>query len=53
MEAAVKSYRQALLIRPDFPEATCNLLHTLQVLSNLILLFQICDVFSLDFYGNC
>lgn len=31
VEAAVKSYKQALLLRPDFPEATCNLLHTLQV----------------------
>lgn len=31
VEAAIKSYRQALLLRPDFPEATCNLLHTLQV----------------------
>nr|GEW86033.1 probable UDP-N-acetylglucosamine--peptide N-acetylglucosaminyltransferase SEC [Tanacetum cinerariifolium] len=30
VEAAIKSYRQALAIRPDFPEATCNLLHTLQ-----------------------
>ncbi|TYI57459.1 hypothetical protein E1A91_D11G282600v1 [Gossypium mustelinum] len=30
VEAAVKSYKQALLLRPDFPEATCNLLHTLQ-----------------------
>lgn len=31
MEAAITSYKQALLLRPDFPEATCNLLHTLQV----------------------
>ena len=31
VEAAIKSYKQALLLRPDFPEATCNLLHTLQV----------------------
>ncbi|KAG9454335.1 hypothetical protein H6P81_007239 [Aristolochia fimbriata] len=30
VEAAIKSYTQALLLRPDFPEATCNLLHTLQ-----------------------
>ncbi|CAN0903308.1 Probable UDP-N-acetylglucosamine--peptide N-acetylglucosaminyltransferase SEC [Linum grandiflorum] len=30
VEAAVKCYRQSLLLRPDFPEATCNLLHTLQ-----------------------
>ncbi|CAN1729688.1 Probable UDP-N-acetylglucosamine--peptide N-acetylglucosaminyltransferase SEC [Linum perenne] len=30
VEAAVKSYSQALVLRPDFPEATCNLLHTLQ-----------------------
>lgn len=32
VEAAIKSYRQALVLRPDFPEATCNLLHTLQVI---------------------
>lgn len=31
VEAAIKSYKQALSLRPDFPEATCNLLHTLQV----------------------
>ena len=31
VEAAIKSYKQALFLRPDFPEATCNLLHTLQV----------------------
>lgn len=31
VEAAITSYKQALLLRPDFPEATCNLLHTLQV----------------------
>lgn len=31
VEAAIKSYKQALLLRADFPEATCNLLHTLQV----------------------
>ncbi|CAN0892128.1 Probable UDP-N-acetylglucosamine--peptide N-acetylglucosaminyltransferase SEC [Linum grandiflorum] len=30
VEAAVKNYRQALVLRPDFPEATCNLVHTLQ-----------------------
>ncbi|KAJ4946666.1 hypothetical protein NE237_005541 [Protea cynaroides] len=30
VELAIKSYKQALLLRPDFPEATCNLLHTLQ-----------------------
>lgn len=35
VDAAIKSYKQALLLRPDFPEATCNLLHTLQVLSEL------------------
>lgn len=34
VEAAIKSYKQALALRPDFPEATCNLLHTLQVNSN-------------------
>lgn len=34
VEAAIKSYRQALTLRPDFPEATCNLLHTLQVHRN-------------------
>ena len=32
MEAAIKSYKQALVLRPEFPEATCNLLHTLQVM---------------------
>ena len=32
VESAIKSYKQALFLRPDFPEATCNLLHTLQVL---------------------
>ncbi len=31
VEAAIKSYKQALVLRADFPEATCNLLHTLQV----------------------
>ncbi|KAJ6296649.1 hypothetical protein OIU78_022384 [Salix suchowensis] len=31
VDAAIKSYRKALLLRPDFPEATCNLLHTLQL----------------------
>lgn len=30
VEAAIKSYKQALQLRADFPEATCNLLHTLQ-----------------------
>ncbi|MED6217438.1 hypothetical protein PIB30_017685 [Stylosanthes scabra] len=30
VEASIKSYRQALILRQDFPEATCNLLHTLQ-----------------------
>jgi hypothetical protein len=30
VEAAIKSYEQALALRTDFPEATCNLLHTLQ-----------------------
>jgi len=41
VEAAVKSYRQALILRTDFPEATCNLLHTLQVFFLLFLLFVI------------
>lgn len=36
VEAAIKSYRQALVLRPDFPEATCNLLHTLQVRRHFI-----------------
>lgn len=36
VEAAIKSYKQALALRPDFPEATCNLLHTLQVHIDLI-----------------
>lgn len=31
MELAIISYKQALQLRPDFPEVTCNLLHTLQV----------------------
>lgn len=31
MDEAIKSYKQALILRPDFPDATCNLLHTLQV----------------------
>jgi len=31
VEAAVKAYKDALVLRSDFPEATCNLLHTLQV----------------------
>lgn len=35
VEAALKSYKQALVLRPDFPEATCNLLHTLQVCRNI------------------
>ncbi|WMV48452.1 hypothetical protein MTR67_041837 [Solanum verrucosum] len=26
----IKSYRQALMLRPDFPRATCNLFHSLQ-----------------------
>ncbi|KAJ7978209.1 Tetratricopeptide repeat (TPR)-like superfamily protein [Quillaja saponaria] len=30
VEAAMNSYKKALLLRSDFPEATCNLLHTLQ-----------------------
>ncbi|KAG9447181.1 hypothetical protein H6P81_013309 [Aristolochia fimbriata] len=30
VEAAIKSYTEALFLRPDLPEATCNLLHTLQ-----------------------
>jgi protein O-GlcNAc transferase len=30
VETAIISYKQALQLRPDFPEATCNLLHTLQ-----------------------
>lgn len=29
-ESAIQSYRHALLLRPNFPEAFCNLLHTLQ-----------------------
>ncbi|KAE8720912.1 putative UDP-N-acetylglucosamine--peptide N-acetylglucosaminyltransferase SEC [Hibiscus syriacus] len=33
VEAAIKSYK-ALVLRPDFPEATCNLLHTLQCVCN-------------------
>jgi hypothetical protein len=32
----VKSYKQALILRTDFPEATCNLLHTLQVFYHVI-----------------
>jgi hypothetical protein len=32
VETAIVSYKQALQLRPDFPEATCNLLHTLQVM---------------------
>jgi hypothetical protein len=35
VEAAIKSYEQALALRTDFPEATCNLLHTLQVFFQL------------------
>lgn len=38
VEPAIKSYKQALALRPDFPEATCNLLHTLQVFKNCTLL---------------
>jgi len=34
VETAIISYKQALQLRPDFPEATCNLLHTLQVTCN-------------------
>lgn len=40
MEAAIKSYKQALVLRPDFPEATCNLLHTLQVNQEMIFVQQ-------------
>lgn len=39
MEAAIKSYKQALHLRPEFPEATCNLLHTLQVMLQFHLYF--------------
>ncbi|KAL5161445.1 putative UDP-N-acetylglucosamine--peptide N-acetylglucosaminyltransferase SEC [Glycine soja] len=31
VEDAVKSYKQALILRPDFSELTYNLLHTLQL----------------------
>ncbi|KAE8713853.1 Detected protein of confused Function [Hibiscus syriacus] len=34
VETAVKSYKQALFFRPNFPEANCNLLHTLQCVRN-------------------
>jgi hypothetical protein len=41
VEAAVKSYKQALILRPEFPEATCNLLHTLQVYISKILDYKV------------
>lgn len=30
-DAAIASYRRALALRPDFPEAFANLVHSLQV----------------------
>ncbi len=30
-DAAIASYRRALVLRPDFPEAFANLVHSLQV----------------------
>ena len=42
VEAAIKSYKQALVLRPDFPEATCNLLHTLQVIMLLTIHWLLC-----------
>lgn len=51
VELAIKSYKQALTLRPDFPEATCNLLHTLQVHlvislieKKIILMLSFCSV---------
>ena len=32
-DVAITSYRRALSLRPDFPEAFANLVHSLQVLS--------------------
>ncbi|KAE8729898.1 Pentatricopeptide repeat-containing protein [Hibiscus syriacus] len=34
VETTVKSYKQALFFRPNFPEANCNLQHTLQYVRN-------------------
>ncbi|KAE8654401.1 hypothetical protein F3Y22_tig00117048pilonHSYRG00188 [Hibiscus syriacus] len=34
VEIIVKRYKQALFFRPNFPEATCNLLHILQCVRN-------------------
>ena len=48
VEAAIKSYKQALFLRADFPEATCNLLHTLQVHIKIIGWH-----ISLEFWGLC
>lgn len=44
VEGAIKSYKQALLLRPEFPEATCNLLHTLQVCISELLDAKFCLV---------
>lgn len=54
VEAAITSYKQALLLRPDFPEATCNLLHTLQVFIFPGLMSHVCyEIFFLYFSSSC
>jgi hypothetical protein len=55
VEAAIKSYKQALVLRADFPEATCNLLHTLQVFLICLryLLLWWFSVPSISFWDTC
>ena len=36
-DVAIASYRRALSLRPDFPEAFANLVHSLQVSVRLLL----------------
>ena len=43
---AIASYRTALKLKPDFPDAYCNLAHCLQVKSNgPVTGFQGCNLF--------
>lgn len=48
---AIASYRTALKLKPDFPDAYCNLAHCLQVKNNKpIIGFPCCNHFCIVMY---
>lgn len=50
---AIASYRTALKLKPDFPDAYCNLAHCLQVSMFAITPVFVCSIYSCQKWSKC